>query len=235
MKVNSYSEIPVSADALMYEEENAHAAEEMTRMPSEEEILNQIFGDRPKQYGMSLGTKAGAQTFSINLSASEITSVRDEEMPAPSKAKNAAESESPVSDEAKEKTKEKTKEKPKDKPKKKPAKKATEKEPAKPKKVQRIVSPDEFFGDDTSPVGRRLKSMKLDTTVIEDDEKFAAQLAALEHGEKKKSKRTMEAADSNLDAQAAVDDPAVAAAAQALLEAEGISVESDDSEVTDEI
>ncbi len=64
--------------------------------------------------------------------------------------------------------------------------------------------------------------MKLDTTVIEDDAAFAAQLAALEHGEKKKSKRTMMAADSDLDAQAAVDDPAVAAAAQALLEADGI-------------
>ena len=221
MRVNSYSEIPVSADALMYEEEETEGeAQSRFRMPSEAELLDQIFGDRPKQHTMSSGAKASAQTFSINLSASEVTSVRDEEMPAPAasapkKAVPPAKSEGPA-----EKLKKKTK------------KKEEAKEPAPPKKVQRIVSPDEFFGDDTSPVGRRMKSMKVDTPVIEEDAAFEAQLAALERGEKKKKRRYMPEADMELeDAHSGIDDPAVAAAAQAILEEEGI-IPSDGQEET---
>jgi hypothetical protein len=62
-----------------------------------------------------------------------------------------------------------------------------------------------------------MKRMNVDTPVIEDDEDLEAQIAALEAEGHKKSKRSMQAADSTLNAHAAVDDPAVAAAAQAII------------------
>lgn len=186
MQVSSFDEMPVSAEALMNEDENAEPAEPV-QMPNEAELLNQIFSDAPKQYTMSTGAKPSGQVFSINLSASEVTSVADDE------AKPAA-----------------------PKPAAKPAKAAKAAEPP-VKKPQRIVSPDEFFGDGSSPAAKRLASMKVDPTLIEDDDALAEQLAALEAEGHKKSKRSMQAADKTLNAEAAAENPAVAAAAQAIL------------------
>ena len=193
MQVSSFEEMPVSAESLMDEDEEAEGAEPSAPIPDETELLNQIFSDHPKHNTMSAGTKPSAQTFSISLSASEVTSVRDEAPPAP-----------PVQSAPKPEKKQK---------------KAEAKEPPPKKPPQRIVSPDEFFGD-TSPAARRYKEMNVDTPVIEDDDQLEAQIAALEAEGHKRSRRTMQAADSALDAQTAVDDPSVSAAAQALLDAD---------------
>ncbi len=190
MQVSSFEEMPVSAESLMDEDEEAEDAELSAPIPDETELLNQIFSDHPKHNTMSAGTKPSAQTFSISLSACEVTSVRDEAPPV----------------------------QPAPKPEKK-QKKVEAKELPPKKQPQRIVSPDEFFGD-TSPVARRYKEMNVDTPVIEDDDQLEAQIAALEAEGHKRSKRTMQAADSALDAQTAVDDPSVSAAAQALLNAD---------------
>ncbi len=181
MQVASYAEVPVSAESLMHEDEETDPS---VQLPDETELLDQIFSTSPRHNTMSVGTKPSAQTFSISLSASEITSVRDEEPASPPK-------------------KQKTKE-------------AKNAEPPVKKPPQRIVSPDEFFGD-TSPAAQRMKKMNVDTPMIEDDEALEAQIAALEAEGHKKSKRSMQAADNTLDAQAAVEDPSVSAAAQAIL------------------
>jgi hypothetical protein len=60
--------------------------------------------------------------------------------------------------------------------------------------------------------------MNVETPTIADDDQLAAKIAALEVEGHKRSRRTMEAADLGIDAQKAVDNPAVAAAAQALME-----------------
>ena len=71
--------------------------------------------------------------------------------------------------------------------------------------------------------------------MIEDDEALEAQIAALERGEKKKARRYMPEADMELeDAQSGIDDPAVAAAAQAILEEEGAMPPDDVTETTEE-
>lgn len=190
IQVSSFEDMPVSAESLMNEDENAEPSAPAVPVPNEKELLDQIFSDGPKQYSMSTGTKPSGQTFSINLSAGEVTSVADEEAKPPAPAASA--------------------------PKKsKPAKPAAE-QPV--KKPQRIVSPDEFFGDSSSPAAKRMARMKVDTTVIEDDEQLEEQLAALEAEGHKKSKRSMQAADHDLDAAASVENPAVAAAAQAILQ-----------------
>jgi len=194
MEVSSFEDMPVSADALMNEEEkDPENAEESIPIPDETELLNQIFSDNPKHNTMSKGTKPSAQTFSISLSASEVTSVK-QEPPAPAAP-------------------------PAPKPEKK-RKKAEEEAPAPapaPKKPPQIVSPEAFFGDDT-PKAKRYAKMNVETPTIADDDQLAAKIAALEVEGHKRSKRTMEAADLGIDAQKAVDDPAVAAAAQALME-----------------
>ncbi len=195
-----YSEMPVSAEALMNEDENAEPPAPPADMPNEAELLNQIFSDKPKQHTMSTGTVASAQTFSISLSANEITSVGEEKPAAAPQAKPAdAPAEKP--------------EKPKKAPK--PAK-GDKKAAAKPeKKPIKVISPDEFFDDN-----RNKPQRMVGVRVVEelDDEQMEDKLAAMEG--KKKSRRSMMAADKNVDPEAALDDPAVEAAAQAILDEE---------------
>ncbi len=190
MRVSSYEEMPVSAEALMNEDENAQPAAAPAQMPNEAELLNQIFSESPKHNTMSAGTKPSAQTFSINLSASEVTSVKDEQVPTPGKAKS---------------TRMKGAE-------------AAPEQAAPKKPTQRIVSPDEFFGDSS---GRKMAGVKVNQAVINDEDELEEQLAALEASGKKKSKRSMKAADENIEenTQAAVENSAVSAAAKAILEA----------------
>ena len=64
-------EVPVSADVLMLSEEP-----QQEKIPDEQELLDSIFSNQPKKYTMSEGVEPSSQTFSINLSASEVTSVR---------------------------------------------------------------------------------------------------------------------------------------------------------------
>jgi len=80
----------------------------------------------------------------------------------------------------------------------------------------RIISPDEFF-DDPSP--RRMNGVKA-KEIYEDDEELEEQIQALEETSKKKSKRSMKAADQDLaqNTQEGVTNPSVSAAAQAILE-----------------
>ncbi len=193
IQVSSFEDMPVSAESLMNEDENAEPSAPAAPVPNEKELLDQIFSDAPKQYSMSTGTKPSGQTFSINLSAGEVTSVADDE------AKPGAAAPAPAPAPKKSK----------------PAKPAAE-QPV--KKPQRIVSPDEFFGDSSSPAAKRMARMKVDTPMIEDDEQLEEQLAALEAEGHKKSKRSMQAADHNLDAAVSVENPAVAAAAQAIMQ-----------------
>lgn len=188
MQVSSFEDMPVSAEALMNEDENAEQAE-AAPMPNEAELLDQIFSNAPKQYTMAGSAKPSGQVFSISLSASEVTSVADEEAKPAPKPQSA-----------------------------KPVKGKTA--PEQPvKKPQRIVSPDDFFGDSSTPAGKKLQQMKVNTTVLEDEDALEEQIAALEAEGRKKSKRSMQAADHNLDVSAenGVENPAVAAAAQAIL------------------
>ncbi len=195
-----YSEMPVSAEALMNEDENAEPPAPPADMPNEADLLNQIFSDKPKQHTMSTGTVASAQTFSISLSANEITSVGEEKpAAAPQAQPAAAPAEKP--------------EKPKKAPK--PAK-ADKKSVAKPeKKPIKVISPDEFFDDN-----RNKPQRMVGVRVVEelDDEQMEDKLAAMEG--KKKSRRSMMAADKNVDPEAALENPAVEAAAQAILDEE---------------
>lgn len=64
-------EMPVSADILMMGDET-----QPENLPDEKELLDSIFSDRPKKYTMTEGVEPSAKTFSISLSASEVTSVR---------------------------------------------------------------------------------------------------------------------------------------------------------------
>ena len=82
VQVNSADEIPMDADTLMHEDENGQPG----NMPDEKALLDSIFSSKSQNYSMSAGTKPAAATFSINVSASEITSVRDEEFGSTSEA-----------------------------------------------------------------------------------------------------------------------------------------------------
>ncbi len=193
-----YSEMPISAEALMNEDENAEPPAPPAMMPNEEELLDQIFSDRPKQHSVSGKSVASAQTFSISLSANEITRLGEDEpapaapeQPKPEKPKKTEKPEKPV----------KTEKKAAAKPEKKPIK---------------VISPDEFFDDKP----RRNQKM-VGVRVVEelDDEEMQEQLDSMKNG-KKKSRRSMEAADRTMDAEAALENPAVEAAAQAILDEE---------------
>ena len=81
VEISSAEDLPMDADHLMEDEEDA--AQLKQQLPDEETLLNSIFSDAPKSYTMSEGVKPAAATFSINLSASEIINVRDEEISAP--------------------------------------------------------------------------------------------------------------------------------------------------------
>ncbi len=188
-----YSEMPISAESLMNEDENAEEPAPPADLPNEAELLDQIFSDRPKQHTMSTGTVPSSQTFSISLAANEITSVGEEK---------PAEQETSRSSAPEQKTK----------PKKQAKKTAAQGE----KKPLKVVSPDEFFEDN-----RRKSQKMVGVRVVEelDDDAMEEQLAAMEGG-KKKSRRSMEAADKNMDAEAALENPAVEAAAQAILDEE---------------
>ena len=64
-------EMPVSADSLIMEQEA-----QIENMPNEQELLDSIFSDRSKKYTMTEDIGEGSATFSISLSASEVTTVR---------------------------------------------------------------------------------------------------------------------------------------------------------------
>lgn len=62
-------EFPVSADLLMMSEEEQE-------LPNEEELLDSIFSSGMKKYTLIEDVEPSAKTFSISLSASEVTTVR---------------------------------------------------------------------------------------------------------------------------------------------------------------
>ena len=64
-------EMPVSVDTLIMEQEA-----QFQNLPDEQELLDSIFSDRSKKYTLTEDVDASSSTFSISLSASEVTTVR---------------------------------------------------------------------------------------------------------------------------------------------------------------
>jgi hypothetical protein len=199
MQVSSPDEMPVSAESLMDADENEPERAAAPEIPNEDALLEQIFSDKPKEYQMSSGTKPGAQTFSIRLSASEIIDVAEEKpvqtAPKPRTSKKTERSSAPTADGSKAEVDAAT----------------AAAAPKKPKPV----SPEDFFGDEA-------KARKKQMAVVQNvgnlnDAELEKQLAVMESATKKKSRRSMQAADKDVDPQAVVNDPQVGAAAQALL------------------
>ena len=166
---------------------------------------------------MASGASPAAATFSISVSASEITSVA-EDKPEPPKAAPAAKPQ---------KAAEPVRKAPR------AAAPAKEQKPVAPKKTKakdapkkpspKIISPDDFFDD--KPKRRGGMQGIGDFTALSDDQ-LTAQLAAMNRTGKKKSVRSMQSADLNIDLNAIADDPQFGGAAQALLEDEQAAAEA---------
>ncbi len=188
--ITSSEDIPMDADALMAEEETSAARQDV---PDEKEILDRIFSDAPKNYSMSEGAAPASAVFSINVGAGEITSIRDEEAPAPQPApeKAAKKPAAPKPDKKAAKA---------EKPEKAPSKKKS----AAPKKPATIVSPDDFFNDKPRAQRGVLNVAELDAM---DDAQLAEHLAKQASTGGKRSTRSMKAASreemdvSNIDAE----------------------------------
>lgn len=180
VEIASAADIPMDAEVLMNEDEGNAMPQEL---PDEEAILDSIFSDAPKSYSMSSGTAPAAATFSINVSASDIISVRDEEASAPETARPKKQPASKA---------EKTEKKPAAAKSEKSGKSASKKKQAAKKPPATIVSPDEFFNDKQNARRDTLNVNELDQL---DDEQLAARLATMQSTTGgKKSTRSMKAA-----------------------------------------
>ena len=225
VEISSEEDIPMDAEALVNEGEPSRKQE----VPSEEEILNSIFSDAPKTYTMSEGVKPAAATFSINVSASEIISVRDDDIappplpPVPTlKAEKPKKAAAPVkgmteqeAHELKAAAKREREEKAAAAKREKEAKaaaakkekeKATKKKQAPKKAPATIVSPEDFFNDNKKTRRDTLSVRELEAL---DDEQLAAHLHSMQSANGgKKSTRSMKAASrdemdvSNIEADA---------------------------------
>ena len=185
VEVTSAEDLPVSAEALMEEEAPAEPppVQEMPdEVPDEEELLDRIFGDAPKTYTMSTGTKPSGQVFSINVGSDEIISVADEEAPPP-----PARSRSKAADTEKQAAKPKKQDPPKEE--KKPAE--TKKKAAPKKSPAKLVSPDAFFDDAPKAQQDTVTTGELDRL---SDEQLVEKLATMQSVTRRKSTRSMKAA-----------------------------------------
>ncbi len=174
----SSDDIPINADSLIDDEEQAKPD-----VPDEKAILDRIFSDAPKNYSMSEGTAPSGAVFSISIGANEITSIRDEEAPAPTApkpVKKAAAAEAAPAPKAEKKTAKTDK----------TDKTASKKKPAQ-KKPATIVSPDDFFNDKPRTPRGTINVAELDNM---DDEQLAAHLARQQATAGKLSTRSMKAA-----------------------------------------
>ena len=186
VEVRGEEDIPLSADSLMHEPEEAAPAK--PQMPDEQEILDRIFSDAPKGYTMSEGTAPSEHIFSISLGSDEVTSVADEEAQPPKSKKSA-------------KSKEGKAEKP-EKAEKAEKKTTSKKKTAAPQKPPvKIISPDEFFDD--KPKGRdALGIAELERL---SDEQLVAQLNAMNGGAKAHRSIMKSAGMDEIDLSNAVD------------------------------
>ncbi len=227
MAFESSLDMPVTADSLMQEEYSPTAT--TPTLSDEADLLNRIFEEKPssKQYTVSNDstspsrTYSTAPTFSINLSASEVVSVH-EELPTSSKVTpmpmateatptpsatsmpkaNVATPSSPTRVGAKPSI----------------VKSTTKPEPTSNSKKTKIISADDFFGDTYVPPKRGvMHDLNMDVS-LEDDAVLQEQLGIVGTQGHKKSRRQMAAADHEIDPLAVLEDPAVAAAAQAILD-----------------
>ena len=218
VEISSAEEAPLSADSLMDEDEDAPQGgtrytmtdDTAQEVPDEAALLDRLFSDDPKDYRMSSGAAPASMTFSINVAPDEITSVRDEEAPAPKRAPAPKEPSKPKAPAPKPNTKSA----PKD-PREAAAETKSSKTPkaADPKASKsrgasalagtakrnavppkkgpaKVVSPEDFFNDKP-----RVQRGVLDARAIEalSDEALEARLAATDPANKK-SRRSMKAA-----------------------------------------
>ncbi|MDE6087756.1 MAG: hypothetical protein K2G25_05155 [Oscillospiraceae bacterium] len=206
-------EMPLSAEELLKEEAETAFVQEI---PDEKTLLRQVF-ERQAGYYQENPEESETGTVRIVVSAEEIMSVSQRSLYQTGKKTPKAQvvTATPVSGNP-EKNSQKN-------PEKKPEKSNSSirlfggKKQKEPKKKPVIVDADAFFGDSNRGKSVEMLGIRVDGT----DEDVQKKLKEMRYGGKK-SVRSMESADKNLDMQAMMQDPETGDAARRALEGEEV-------------